>query len=523
MTLTSTGAPRYPSPQIITLPGRTAVSTTLSAKAIKPSLTVVDARNQQPARNQPGIQSDGGKPLEPVKLGPGQTQISFQVPLNWNSQGTKSLLDNSKTVSLVSLNPADTSTRSLLPSNESLTSQSGSANTCISKMTLSGATNSVSKAYITGNSKVFSNLGTAPVLAQTTTGLISVSKPGPSIARIAKGSSFMISNKQYTIVPSNSAPVVTQLVKTEKLNKGKVTMAEAQIMLPTGPAKISWPLQSQTSTADSKHILITTPVSKTSQQVGGKSPNTKTQLLVTASDSNGKSSNNSSAIPTAKVVEVGSPNKIIMAPGNQASGQKSVPIKTSIIPAQKSWELVKQSSQLIPQKLGKSSHTGGSADKPGNSEEMQTELKSSTDTRSQKSNDKTESGVKTGEDVEQAATKSEQEEVNNKKNQRSNSDSSVRPDDKENADDIEQKQSDDSNDSVEVKLENLKGMNEDMEVDDVGVDTGKDENGKEDGTEKKEDFNPVDAMTWKNGVGELPGSNLKVGHLLLTNINIVQS
>ena len=29
-------------------------------------------------------------------------------------------------------------------------------------------------------------------------------------------------------------------------------------------------------------------------------------------------------------------------------------------------------------------------------------------------------------------------------------------------------------------------------------------------TVRQEEFDPVDAMDWKDGVGELPGSNLKV-------------
>lgn len=506
VTLTSTGAPRYPSPQIITLPGRGSVAPTLG---VKPSLTVVDTRHQQPVQRT--VQSDGGKLTEPVKLGPGQTQISFQVPLNWNSQGSKSLLDSSKTVSLVSFTPSDSNARSLLQNSETLTSQSGVGNIAVSKVTLPGAANTAPKTYLTGNNKVFSNLAPAPVIAQTTTGLISVTKPGqsPSIARIAKGSSFMISNKQYTIVPSSSAPVVTQLVKTEKLNKGKVTMAEAQIMLPTGPAKISWPLQSQTSTADSKHILITTPVSKSNQQVAGKSPNPKTQLLVTATDSNGKSPSNSSTVPTAKVVEVGSPTKIIMTPGYHASGQKinvPMPVKTSIIPAQKNWELVKQSSQLMPQKSGKSPNTESVAEKQGEVDEIQTvEFKSTTDTNSQQSDHRTESSVKTGENVDPYVRTNEQEECNDDK-----TDSDARPDNKDKANGNEQKQGEDSNDSVEIKIESLQTTEEDMDVDSVSKEKVKDDTDQqEDGKDKKEDFNPVEAMTWKNGVGELPGSNLK--------------
>ncbi len=33
---------------------------------------------------------------------------------------------------------------------------------------------------------------------------------------------------------------------------------------------------------------------------------------------------------------------------------------------------------------------------------------------------------------------------------------------------------------------------------------------KEEGTERNDEFDAVAAMTWENGIGHLPGSNLKV-------------
>lgn len=511
MTLTSAGAPKYPSPQIITLPSKTTIANTTSLKPVKPTLTVIDARNQQPVQRV--LQSDAGKPVEPVKLGPGQTQISFQVPLNWNTPGSKSLLDSSKTVPLVPLNPSDTNSRSLLQGNETVTSQSGVSNITVPKVTLSGVPNTSPKTYITGN-KVFGNLGAGQVIAQTTTGLIAVTKPGQtaSIARIPKGS-FMISNKQYTIVPSSSAPVVTQLVKTEKLSKGKVTMAEAEIMLPTGPAKISWPLQSQTSSTDSKHILITTPVSKAGQPVTGKTSNFKAQLVVTSNDSNGKNANTSLAVPTAKVVEVGSPNTVAMTTGLQTVGQKmNVPVsKTNVIPAQKNWELVKQSSQLMPNSVSKSptpvSVSGNkNGSKVGDRVEQDTDLKQGTD-KSQ-SNTEAETGAKTSEIKENIANKIKIEMNSNgtSKKQAGRSDLNPAGETKECQEETESNQNENSNDSVEVKLESMVKM----EVDDVNINAVKGEESQDEGSEKKEEFNPMDAMTWKNGVGELPGSNLKV-------------
>lgn len=474
---------------------------------MKSNPSVVDAQSQKRT-----IQSDSSKPIEPVKLGPIQTQISFQVPVNWNAQGSKSLLDSSKALSLVSLNTPDTNARSLLQSNETLTSQSGIANITVPKVTIPAASNAATKTYITGN-KVFGNLTGGQVINTTTTGLMTVTKPGQttSIARLGKGSSFMISNKQYTIVPSNSAPVVTQFVKTEKLSKGKVTMAEAQIMLPTGPAKISWPLQAQTATSDSKHILITTPVSRAGQHVMGKTITARTQMLVTTTDTSSKISDSSSVVPTATVVDVGSSKNIIMTTiSKQAVNQKiSVP-KTSIIPAQKNWELVKQSSRLLPHRLNKSPITPA--------EPKASDTKPVSDLKPVLTSNTTGTSAIKEEDVDKYKSKfkSESKKDCNENKQTQKVGSNIKIEANTNMNVHEPMQMKNSNESVKLKVEKEEDSSKHLEVDKDKTEKVENGDDKTDGTEKQDvEFNAVDAMTWKDGVGELPGSNLKVRRLVI--------
>lgn len=464
----STTTARFPGPQVITVPSKTTAVTTAGInKQAKPGVTVVDARTQQPVKR---VVPDGSSaPVEPVKLAAGQHQISFQVPLNWQTQGSKSLLDSNKTVSLVSLNPSDTNSRSLLQGNDSLVSQSGVTNTCISipKLTVAGTSNIAPKTFITG-SNLYGNLGSNQVIAPATSVSASSAKTtsAASIARMTKGSSFVISNKQYTIVPSNATPVVTQLVKTEKHSKGKVTMAEAQIMLPTGPAKISWPLQAQTtgSTTDNKHILITAPLGKQ-----GKPGTGKPQVLVTAIDTTGKPS-----IPTAKVVEVSSSNRVILA-GNHAGQKFSLPV-SSVIPAQKNWELVKQSSQLIPQNPNKcaSEKNAKKKDKEkGTAISEKTNTENEQDRRTSESEDEKKHCV--AESKAQQKTAMDMEETDTQ-----------------------------SDISAESKTETEEGVKMEVEEGDTAgnIDT-------KPATSEQEHVDPVSASNWKNGVGELSGSNLK--------------
>ncbi|KAL4236917.1 SAM domain binding [Mactra antiquata] len=474
----STTNPRYPVPQVITLPNRISMATTGNSVVSKPmkvaSSPVVDTKVPQTVVIQKGPPSDSNKTTEQMKLTPGQTQISFQVPLNWSTQGSKSLLDNSKTVSLVSVNPPETSTRSLLHGNEATTVQSNTSNVTVPTMTLSSAT----------------------------------------IARIAKRNSVMISNKPYTIVPSSSSSVVTQLVKTEKLNKGKVTMAEAQIMLPTGPAKISWPLgplQTQSSTPDNKHILITTPVgSKGGQPVPGKSSISNKQVLMTSIEPSAKTSDDSVTVPS----------KTLSSGGTHVITQKiTMPVKGNVIPAQKNWELVKQSSQLLPRNSNKS---------PVAAIEKQSEIKTLDVSKMQSVETNMKNGGGSIPIVEIKTEKIENEpytEISEPSDP--GKDSSTLSDTKdvkpiigtlesrstpENVGTEKEEQDNngieamDTNEGVENKLV-IKQENIDCEETDVDFKENT-KNGEAD-IDRKDDFNPVDVMTWNNGVGQLPGSDLK--------------
>ncbi|KAH3775648.1 uncharacterized protein LOC127844401 [Dreissena polymorpha] len=356
-------SPRFPVPQVITLPAKTSPAPTTA----KPVSLVNPSAGQKPF----SIVTSVGEPIKGV---PVTTQISFTMPA-WNTPG-KSLLDTSK-VSLVNVNISlpETTTRSLLNSTSNINDNGGAAqlsstskivpsvgnesavkvsNThkaslpvtstippkvifttmgsnvaSVQKTIYSGPSTVTSKTYITGN-KMFGNLAGGQVIT-TPTGVV-VTRPA---AKINKGN-VLISNKQFTIVPGvpGSNPVMTQLVKTDtKINKGQVTMAEAQIMLPSGPAKISWPVPSQMNTtqasSDTKQILIKThaqPLLKGKTLITTTRPNSSVQSVTIAATSG-------SPAATAKLIGV-SPSK-----GNG---------KTSVLPAQKSWELVKQSPQLNP-------------------------------------------------------------------------------------------------------------------------------------------------------------------------------
>lgn len=463
--------PRYPAPQVITLPNRTTMTTVGSgdfSKSLKNS-AVADSKVPPTVVFQKGLIPDTGKTTEQVKFGPSQTQISFQVPLTWSSQGSKSLLDSSKTVSLVSVNQPEASARSLLHGNETAPVQSNVTNVTVPTMTLSSA----------------------------------------AIARIAKRNSFMISNKPYTIVPSSSSSVVTQLVKTEKLNKGKVTMAEAQIMLPSGPAKISWPLQSQSSTSDSKHILITTPVvTKSGQPASGKTVVANKQVLVTTNE------------PSAKMTDdiVTASPKVLASNGNQVITQKvNVPMKANIIPAQKNWELVKQSSQLLPQKTTKSpvisieKHGEAKSFELGkfqtNDIKVKTEIDGHSDIKMHVTNNDKFENKSNSDSVESGSLKNSNEVFEDMKD--------VKPiieafDRQENVSENERqnisRECNEGMECLQVKIENDETYTP-MEVDIMVKEEAKEG---EPYNEKKDDFNPVNAMTWTDGVGELPGSSLKV-------------
>lgn len=521
VTLASTGSPRFPTPQFITLPTKSPVSPMSNTVITRP----VTIKGTDPKLSQQNLMSkvvphtelqNLTKSGEQVKLSTGQTQFSFQVPLNWSTQGTcKSLLDTSK-VSLVSFNPADPSARSLLQTNvtENMTSNPVGAES--PKMTLIAPTTASQKTLIAGN-KVIGNLGAPCQLITSPAGVISVTRPTtvnitqPINQRtMSKGNSFLISNKQYTIVPSSSNQVVTQLVKTDTKNKGKVTMAEAQILLPSGPAKISWPIHSQTTTSENKPILITSPA--TVKQVSVSQGKTILSHKPASADSVMKTTTSVSGtalVPTAKVVEVISPNKVTT--------------KTNILPAQKNWELVKQSSQLLPQKQ-----------KTIQTTTVVNIIKDKNDSRNGSYETDKEKAIETDKEMDRGVSvKNEKSENNNNQDlpnkvDKSDSDesktvgkeeSSNRQDTKkkteavsatlsENVSDTNGKSAKDG-DKVESDNGNVKIKTEDKEEE------KRNSIGETETKKDQEDFNPVDAMNWKNGIGELPGSSLKVCEIFL--------
>lgn len=481
MTFTTLGSQRSPAPQVIALPTKATTPTIIT----KPVTIVTRANDPKLGHQMPRIlpqpegQNVSAKPGEQGKLPPGQTQISFQVPVNWNAQGSgKSLLDVSK-VSLVSFNPPVPNARSLLqtnPSDSSTTHSVGMETTTQPKVTYVTTTTAGQKTFITGN-KVLGNLGqTCQVITQSPTGVISVSRPTtvtltqPIAQRTinSKGGSFLFSNKQYTIVP-NSSP---HLVKTDPKNKGGAPLTAAQIVLSSGQTKISWPIQNPASTQESKQILITTGSGvKPGTNSQGKTVLSQKPVSSESQFKTGSNTSGGSLLPTAKVVELSSPGKA----------------KSNILPAQKNWELVKQASQLLPQKQKPGNQSDPATDKNGNDNNNENKKETSGGGSGEKRLDNK---------IEQNAKTNESENGNvrngNGKEQNPNDEnmSKAKPKVSENGKD---------NDGADK-----------MEVDDVdGAKQGTSEE-KSNTNKDKADFDPVDAMKWKDGVGELPGSNLKV-------------
>ncbi|WAR23653.1 LMBL3-like protein [Mya arenaria] len=376
-------SPRLPSPQVITLPSRTQPMTVSARPVIVPTKPITKVTNTS-------VEQKSGAPVQrfilagtppssehPVQISPGQTQISFQVPVNWNGSG-KSLLDSSK-VSLVNISQADGSGRSLLQGSAidgsglqhvasvgvktssyaqgniprvtavpqvqqaksgasvpKIILQPGSGGSVIKSSPISiPTTNAPAKAYITGN-KLFGNLGSGQVISQSPSGVIMVTRPGlasPTSKPLPKvHGSLVINNKPHTIMQGGSNPSAVQIMGKD--GKGKMAMNEAQIMLPSGPKKIAVHYQVGTTitTTEGKQIIVKSPYpvsqGKTIIQKTMSSPQ------MTFTDFKTSSVTSISAPITAKVVDA-SPSKSVM--------------KTTVLASQKNWELVKQSSQLMSQ------------------------------------------------------------------------------------------------------------------------------------------------------------------------------
>ena len=486
VTLTSAGSPRFPSPQVITLPTKSQTPNTIITKPITKAGPAM-----QRVYPQTELQSIPGKPGEPVKLQGGQTQISFQVPVSWSTQGSgKSLLDASK-VSLVSFNSNPTNARSLLQTNVADGTMDAP------KVNFVTATTACQKTFITGN-KVIGNLAASgQVITQSPTGVISVTRPtavniAPTIGQRAqnKGNSFIISNKQYTIVPSSSSQVVTQLVKTDTKNKSNVTMAPTQIMLPSSTLKKTWQ-QATSGVQDDKQIMISSrPLMKQGTVTQGKTILTHKPAF---SDSSKTAINlGTSLIHTAKVVEVGSPNKFST--------------KSSVLPAQMNWELVKQANQLLPPKQ-RTSPTSTQQEPPKDNNRIKTEKSEASGKDSIKTdNVKTDSVKSVNNETKISNTTSSEDKEKKKDNKikedgskkgEAESETKVKTEAKSETD----TEQDENNEEGTFSIVEVK-----MDLDDVD---GAKVNPKA-GTTEPDDFDPVDAMNWKNGVGELPGSSLKV-------------
>lgn len=506
MTLTSTGSPRFPAPQVITLTTKTPTPNTIITKPVTIRSGDQKTTQQMPrVLPQSDLQTMVAKPGEQVKLAGGQTQISFQVPVNWNAQGAgKSLLDTSK-VSLVSFNSNVPNARSLLQTTVSADTTSNPAGIDQTlgapKVTFVTTTTAGQKTFITGN-KIIGNLAAScQVITQSPTGVISVARPPQAVnmtntipqRAINKANSFLISNKQYTIVPSSSNQVVTQIMKADAKNKGNVTMAAAQIMLPSGSFKRSW---TQAGSQDGKQILITTSPAIKQGTVVTQGKTILTHKVPTSDSSMKVSSSSgvSSLMHTAKVVEVTSPSK---GPG-----------KTNILPAQKNWELVKQASALLPQKqkvgLSATQETGKENSSKTNEN---SEMIAGSGKEPAKNKEKVSVSEKSDIKTDNAANNGGSAKKNNPESKENETPKDVKKETKS-KDILENKT--DTNGDKDSKKEDADSVETQMETDDADQDGSRNKSDTNDGDAEKDDFNPVDAMTWKDGIGELPGSKLKV-------------
>ena len=533
------------------------------------------------------VQSSAQSASDTPSVSSPQPQISFQVPLNWSGTGNnKSLLDSGKLSLLSSAQSGNQSTKPqnsasiLEPASPTVTSEPVSTGyqtllttTSINSSSLGAGINlppGMSLTQIPTTSINSSSLG-AGINLPPGMSLTQIQKPVTSVTisgapklTAAKGGSFVLSSgNKVAFVPSSQ--VVTQIVKTDSKSVGKVTMAEAQIMLPTGPAKISWPVPPQTK--DGKHILLT----KQAIQSGPSPVKGSTGSILRPS------SVSASLIASSKLVKDGGGHSQFLVQGPGAAR----PQKNLILKTQRSWELVKQAPLLLPKKSlpsTKQDSTSQSSEKIEDENKTETEkinaiLNEAFGVKAAKTKESENSEVKSivfgnESNTEQAEPLTEHVKVNSDDADTGTSDKqdkiklsislndekitehpehnnnepgknigidsvSEQSDNKQNSEtktehinestEGEVLQSVNESDSTELITGDSKEdsdkkavLDEDadklepMDTDDTGVkdrDTVDDMNTAEDDTA---DFDAVGAMEWKDGVGELPGSDLKV-------------
>ena len=496
-------------------------------------------------------------------------QISFQVPLNWSGTGNnKSLLDSGKLSVLSSAQVGNQSTKpqsstSLLePVSPTVTTEPSAAGyqtTSINNSGLpSGITLPPGMSLITTTSMNSSNINLPPGMSVTPIQkpVTSVTISGAPKLTAAKGGSFVLSTgNKVAFVPSSQ--VLTQIVKTDNIKSGKVTMAEAQIMLPSGPAKISWPVPPHTA---GKHVLALH---------SGPSPLNVNSIR--------PSSVSASLIASSKLVKDGAGHSKFLV--QQGTGT-SRPQKNLILKTQQSWELVKQAPLLMPKKTsppaGQES-TLQSSDKP---DENRTEVEKNEDVSKEavgKKYDKTESersensgGKNISAENESNNEQSEAKSGNIKENPDGAASATTDTHDKTNISISQSNEeitehSENNNNEPDKKIEtgnvvqesvnklnsdtreeHLTERNEDeemknvtesdsknlvtdadkaaslgnleentdnsesMETDDTGVKETDAVNDMKTAEGDSGEFDAIGAMEWKDGVGELPGSDLKV-------------
>lgn len=534
----------------------------------KPGLTKVSSASDVSLQKlQTSTQSGSDQPAVSSPL---PQQISVQVPLNWTGTGSnKSLLDSGKVSVLSSAQPGNQpvkTSQSLLEPVSSAVSSEPVSPGYQSMLTSTSMTSS-------------SNIPAGISLAQFQKPVTTVNIAGVPKLTATKGGSFVLSSgNKVAFVPSSQ--VVTQIVKTDNKSVGKVTMAEAQIMLPSGPAKISWPVPPQTK--DGKHILLTKPATQPGPSpVKGKSD---TSIAVRPSIAS-----STSLIAGSKLVtDCGSHSKYLVQ-GNSAT--RTGPQKNMILKTQRSWELVKQASLLMPKKNvpfnnDSKSHTSersAEGDTFCDKLEVKNSDQGDTGNESESGDDKEEVGKKEAFDSEGKTELSKTgfckehsddlaketiSKVNNT-DETSNSDDgeqikkttednnnevhkNMEVDGETEGSDTRQKlDSNDENvsasegkkakvcvnvtkdgvallDSSEEKtdfdskteLGNIKKTESDVKLEPMDSDNSAEkeiktpkEESKMIGGDDSNDFDAVGAMEWKDGIGELPGSDLKVDFL----------
>ena len=547
----------------------------------KPTMTKVSSAGDI---NLLKLQSSAQTSVEQPKVGsPQPQQISFQVPLNWSGTGSnKSLLESGK-VSVLS--SAQTGTQSIIKPSQSASSLLEPASASVTEP--SQITPIRNQPVVSSMTSISNTSSTnAPVgiaVSQIQKPITSVTVANIPKITAAKGGSFVFSaGNKVAFVPSSQ--VVTQIVKTDSKSVGKVTMAEAQIMLPSGPAKISWPVPPQTK--DGKHIFLT----KQAVQPGSPPCKGKTTDINAALKSGTVSA---SLIASTKIVTDGG-SKLVTDGGSHSkfllqgnSATKTVPQKNMILPTQRTWELVKQSPLLMPKKNIPGSNQNTKAqivEKPNEDDKTVADTgdkmeQKGKDLSENKAREKTDSMVTEGqvESKTENESKTEHNDVGIKeKTENTDDNQNAAPDsqsqatvDTSKSDNNDQDIVEDNNNEPPKTVEpNINGNTKEsdskceIEVSDIGdKDTvtcvaqqssvhyesseklaeGEDmtymkkvedkevipEPMETDATnsetnncmaneEKKEtsedngDFDAVGAMDWKDGVGELPGSNLKV-------------